>query len=154
MPLKFGDVVDIPERGHTLAESDTNGPEWIAQISSCLRSKSGTVKLIVAGGQTIQVQLDQFGPLGCGIDQVLDSSQARNVLTSDSDLSRVKVNRRDPKTGNTREWIVDGGGQQPQNQPSGGFIGGRPQMTTQIASQETSSLLLRNGDVIEVPEKP
>ena len=62
-------------RAH-LAESDTNGPEWIAQISSCLRSRSGTVKLIVAGGQTIEVQLDQFSPIDCTISRVLDSSQA------------------------------------------------------------------------------
>jgi hypothetical protein len=131
VPLKFGDTVEIPEREHTLAESDTNGPTWIAQISSCLRSRSSAVKLIVAGGQTIQLQLYQFVPFGSGIGVLLGSSQAQSVLTSDSDLSRVKVTRRDPKTGRKQQWVLDCS-----------------------VNGSTSDLWLRNGDVIEVPEKP
>lgn len=157
MPLKFGDTVEIPEREHTLAESDTNGPTWIAQISSCLQSGSGSVKLIVAGGQTIQVQLNQFGPLDCGVSQVLNSLQAQNVLTSDSDLSRVKVVRRDPQTGKKSEWILNcASQQQPDQLPAGSFTVSYQTITLNASQslQQTGSLWLRDGDVIEVPEKP
>ncbi len=157
MPLQFGDTVEISEREHILAEPDTNGPAWIAQISSCLQNRSGVVKLIVDGGQTIQIQLDQFRPLDCGVDQVLNSSQAQNVLTSDSDLSRVKIIRRDPKTGKTREWIINCGPQQQQNQPSQFSFQERLTFILNRSSntpQHSSKLWLRDGDVIEVPEKP
>jgi uncharacterized protein len=153
MPLEFGDTVEIPEREHTLAETDTNGPAWIVQISSGLRGGSGSVKLVVLGGQTTLVHLDQFGPLDCDISQVLDSSQARNVLTSDSDLSRVKVVRQDRKTGKACEWILNCAGQQ---QPDGrlpfrfqGFI-----QNVSQSSQAAGNLWLRDGDVIKVPENP
>jgi hypothetical protein len=55
--------------------------------------------------------------------------QSKLVLTS-SDLSRVKVTRRDPATGQERHWVVD--------------------------CSETSpapDFWLRDGDKIEVPEK-
>ena len=156
VPLKFGDVVDIPSREHTLAESDTNGPAWISQISSCLQSRSGSVKLIVAGGQTIQVQLGQFGPLDCGVSQVLNSSQARNVLMSDSDLSRVRITRRDPTTGKTRAWILNCAGQQSPNQPQlpmrYGFAPPGSFSFNNATSDDWLSLWLRDGDIIEVPE--
>jgi hypothetical protein len=49
---------------------------------------------------------------------------------SSSDLSHVKVTRRDPVTGKKSEWILDC-----SNSPS------------------SPDLWLRDGDVIEVPEK-
>jgi hypothetical protein len=55
---------------------------------------------------------------------------ARAALTSGSDLARVKVTRRDSKTGKTNEWILD------------------------CSHNDTPDLWLRDGDVIEVPEKP
>jgi hypothetical protein len=45
-------------------------------------------------------------------------------------LARVKVTRRDSKTGKTNEWILD------------------------CSHNDTPDLWLRDGDVIEVPEKP
>ncbi|MGA3265225.1 MAG: ankyrin repeat domain-containing protein [Verrucomicrobiota bacterium] len=161
-PLQFGDTVEIPEREHTLAEGDTNGPAWVAQISNCLHSRSGTVKLIVVGRQTIQVPLDQFGPLDCRVGQVLGSSEAQNVLTSDSDLSRVKVTRRDPKTGKPRELILNCGGTQRSPSPAGIInlnygiphgIPSPPGLLGPQVSQDSSGPWLRDGDVIEVPEK-
>jgi hypothetical protein len=72
-------------------------------------------------------------------------------LLSSSDLSRVKVIRRDAKTGKTREWIVDCS---PPQSPSNGSTFFSFQLTAGADSQPTSDLWLRDGDVIEVPQKP
>ena len=57
---------------------------------------------------------------------VLDQSK---LIRFSSDLSRVKVTRRDPATSKTRDWVLDcSGGNAPD-------------------------FWLRDGDVIEVPEK-
>ena len=82
---------------------------------------------MVAGGQTTQLPLQAFYSQ---INRFLSGNTARGVLTSDSDLARVKVTRHDAVTGKTHEWIVD------------------------CSPQSSSDLWLRNGDVIEVPEKP
>lgn len=131
LPLKFGDTVEFPEREHTLAQQDNWTPEQIRKITAYLQDHVGTAKLIVAGGQTIELPLKYFEPGNCWIGTVLDSSLARNVLTSDSDLSRVQVTRRDSKTGKTHKWTLDCSNH-----------------------QKSPNLWLRNGDVIEVPEKP
>ena len=133
MPLEFGDVVEIPERGHTLAEQDNwfNGER--EKLRWHIRGQAGEVRLAVAGGQTVQVPLKDFEVADGYLGNVLGSPAARNVLTSGSDLARVKVTRRDLKTGKSKEWILDGSN---QNNPG------------------TPGLLLRAGDVIEVPEKP
>ena len=55
------------------------------------------------------------------------------LVLASSDLSRVKVTRRDPKTGKNREWVVDCRGSFPES--------------------TTPDLWLRDGDVIEVPDK-
>ncbi len=55
--------------------------------------------------------------------------QSKLVLVS-SDLSRVKVTRRDPATGQKREWVVDCSEASP-----------------------APDFWLRDGDKIEVPEK-
>ena len=148
VPLEFGDTVEIPEREHTLAETDTNLPAWLGQISGCIRSKAGAVKLIVAGGKSAGISLDQFPvddfwPDNLCVDQVLRSSQAQNILTSGSDLSRVKVTRRDPRTGRNQEWTLDCS--QSRSIYPGHAIGSAP--------RTVSDLVARDGDVIEVPEK-
>jgi hypothetical protein len=53
-----------------------------------------------------------------------------NVLLASSDLSRVKVTRHDPKTGKKREWVLDCSDSKP-----------------------APDFWLRDGDVIEVPDK-
>ncbi|MGA2854740.1 MAG: ankyrin repeat domain-containing protein, partial [Verrucomicrobiota bacterium] len=107
MSLEFGDTVEIPEREHTLAEKDDWIGTQIQKIIQCLRDKAGEVNLVVGGGQTIQLPLKYFDPVDCHIGRVLTSPPAQSVLTSQSDLSRVKVTRRDPKTGKTEMWILD-----------------------------------------------
>jgi len=57
--------------------------------------------------------------------------QSKLVLSS-SDLSRVKVTRRDPSTGKEREWVVD---------------------CSKGDSAPAPDFWLRDGDRIEVPEK-
>jgi len=56
--------------------------------------------------------------------------QSKLVLIS-SDLARVKVTRRDPATGQTREWVVD----------------------CSKGGESAPNLWLQDGDRIEVPEK-
>ena len=56
--------------------------------------------------------------------------QSKLVLIS-SDLSKVKVTRRDPATGQTREWVVD----------------------CSKGGDSAPDLWLQDGDRIEVPEK-
>jgi hypothetical protein len=65
-------------------------------------------------------------PASYALRSVLDQSKLGRFS---SDLSRVKVTRRDPKTGKKHEWMLDCSG------------GNAP------------NLWLRDGDVIEVPEK-
>lgn len=157
--LEFGDVIEIPEREHTLADTDTRLIRQIDQIASYLKTQAGEARLIVAGGQTIQLPLNSF-ELGDGyIGEVLQSSLARNVLTSASDLSRVKVTRRNPSTGKTSEWVLNCSQYQ---QSPGQLVSGRPssisastlQIMIQNATSKSSELWLRDGDVIEVPAKP
>ncbi len=54
-----------------------------------------------------------------------------NLLLASSDLSRVKVTRHDPVSAKAREWLLDCSDTKP-----------------------TPAFWLRDGDVIEVPEKP
>ncbi len=151
MPLEFGDVVEIPEREHTLAEADTNTPALLKAMLGFLRSKAGSVRLIIDGGQTIQVPLDELEPDRCYLANLLQSPQAQNVLTTDSDPSRVKVTRRDPATGRKREWILPVSNWHP---PHNEFPYGlrRPGMNGPQSAAEPN-LWLRDGDVIEVPQK-
>jgi cytohesin len=151
VPLEFGDVVEIPEREHTLAESDENTPAVRKAILDFLRSKAGSVRLIIAGGQTIQVPLDDFEPDRCYLGNVLQSPQAQNVLTTDSDFSRVKVTHRDPATGRKREWILHVSHWHPASNQIV-VIPQRFGMSNPQSAPEPN-LWLRDGDVIEVPEK-
>jgi hypothetical protein len=54
-----------------------------------------------------------------------------NLLLASSDLTRIKVTRHDLPTGLPHEWVVDCSDAKP-----------------------APDLWLRDGDVIEVPEKP
>jgi len=161
VPLEFGDVVEMPEREHTLAAAGKYLPEdQYKTISDYLRSQAGAAQLIVDGGQTTQLALQ---PFYSQLNQVLHGGIAQGVLTSSSDLSRVKVTRHDAATGKSREWMVDCSGPEASSSPFG------PQGPLTFAMrlhaidaivnppnnpQPSADLWLRNGDVIEVPEKP
>jgi ankyrin repeat protein len=139
IPLEFGDVVEIPERGHTLAEQDTWIQDQFQMLGKYFRDKAGAVRLVVAGGQTIQVSLSDFIPSEAYIARVLESSAAQNVLTSGSDLSHVRITRRDLKTKKTNEWVLD--------------CSHINDLSAPPTYSNSLDLLLRDGDVIEVPEK-
>jgi hypothetical protein len=64
---------------------------------------------------------------------VLSHGKALATLTSKSDLSRVTVSRHNPQMKKMESWILD---------------------CSNKNNQGTPDLWLRNGDVIEVPEKP
>ena len=105
VPLKFGDVVELPEREHSLAEL----PQFLTYeeetaILNHFRSQAGEAKLVVDGGETVQLPLQ---PFYSQIGTVLSGNLARTTLTSSSDLSQVKVTRRDPQTGKIQAWILD-----------------------------------------------
>jgi len=128
VPLEFSDVVEIPERNHALGDSPVglNASET-RSITDYLK---GSVQLVTHGQK---VELTIYPNRGQSlVGSVLKLPEAQKVLLSSSDLSRVKVIRRDAKTGKTQEWVVD--------------------CTKQ--ANDIRDLWLRNGDVIEVPEKP
>jgi len=124
--LEFGDVVEIPEREHTLQESAVglSGDE-LKQIAEC---RGGTVGLLVRGKRTDLKVWPCWTQAGVG--PVLARDESRRALFSTSDLSRVKVTRAKAAGGKTQEWVLD------------------------CSSGNNPDLWLRNGDVIEVPDKP
>ncbi|HEX3625519.1 MAG TPA: ankyrin repeat domain-containing protein [Verrucomicrobiae bacterium] len=125
VPLEFGDVVEIPEREHSLAETDTQTGEFIVEMSRYLKEKAGTAKLIVDGGQTVPLPLKDFEPVDARIHALLGNNTARRVLKSNSDLSRVKVTRGE------KTWMVD---------------------CSDPNHDDPPDLWVRDGDLIEVPE--
>lgn len=153
--LRFGDTVEIAQREHTLSESDTNLMSWLPQISGYLRNKAGSVRLIVDGGQTIQIPLAQFGPLNCYIGPALRCTQAQNVLTSNSNLSHVKVSRRNWKAKGEVVWTLDCTAVN-NLRTGGGFNYVREVMGMSSSPNYDGcpDLLLRDGDIITVPDNP
>lgn len=132
MPLEFGDIVEIPERDHALGDKAV-GLDYVQNeiIGNYLK---GNVQL-VAHGQKVELPIYPSAD-GSLIGSVIQRAEAQKVLLSSSDLSRVKIIRRDPKTGKKQEWILD--------------------CRSAVDSRNSNSapdLWLRDGDVIEVPEK-
>jgi ankyrin repeat protein len=127
LPLEFGDVVEIPVRDHALSESPSalSLPETVGFLD-CLRRK---VQLTVRG-QSREIELRPSGAES-SLRMALGKSEAKSQLLSSSDLTRVKVTRQDPATGQPREFVVD----------------------ATKANAEYDDLWLRDGDIIEVPEK-
>lgn len=157
-PLEFGDVVEIPERDHALSENPIGLTDY--QTATLAEYVKGGVKL-VAHGQQVELPIQRVGYLAT-LDTVLRNQAAWEVLLASSDLSRVKVVRHDPKTGEQHEWTFDCSNLAADN--SSGFgvnvYGGTPLSyqwyTTSNGNNVPSGnmLWLCNGDVIEVPEKP
>ncbi len=139
--LQWGDVVEVPEADHPIAAVWQGLPqEDLAMLTNCL---SRQVQLTVKGQTTNLVLVPQvFDPLRSFVQSTPSTERAvpqfclvpvlnnSGLLRASSDLSRVKVSRRDPATGQSYDLVVD-------------------------CSQYMSppDLWLRNGDKIEVPEK-
>ncbi|HXT10886.1 MAG TPA: ankyrin repeat domain-containing protein [Candidatus Angelobacter sp.] len=139
--LQWGDVVEIPEidhpvddQWHGLSDEDRNA------LLKCV-SRQVTIKIKdVSKTLTLAPQIVGPGPYGISnfrynskfipasfmLRSVLDQSK---LIRVSSDLSRVKVTRIDPATKKTIEWTID------------------------CTNPDQADLWLRDGDVIEVPEK-
>jgi len=126
MALNFGDVVEIPERIHTLQEMAVGLTlDETRQIFGC---RDGMVTLVYQGKKT---ELPVAGhPAAALVGSVLAREDVRKALFSSADLKRVKVTRKDVATGKPNEWIMNCSDQ-----------------------QKMPDLWLRDGDVVEVPEK-
>ena len=152
--LRWGDVVEVPEADHPLNEQWKGfSKEELVNLKKCLTRK---VEIVVKG-QTNTVTLAPEvtglpgdgergalmgpGPSGGGQYEPTIYSQtpfwirpvllqSKLVLIS-SDLSRVKVTRRDPASGQTRDWVVD----------------------CSNGGESAPNFWLQDGDRIEVPEK-
>jgi ankyrin repeat protein len=133
--LEWGDIVEVPEADHPV---DLNWPglsdEIVTTLTNCV-SRQLTVK-IKDESTTLKLAPQFEGHLWGGwenldrasfmLRSVLDNSK---LIRVSSDLSRVKVTRTDPATKKINEWIID------------------------CTNPKESDLWLRDGDVIEVPEK-
>ena len=148
VPLEFGDVVEVPERDHSLGDRPVG---LTGNQTKCMASYlKGNVQLAVRD-QKVELPFYRIGNQST-IGAVLNQPEAQRLLLSSSDLSHVTVSRFDPKTGKNSEWILDcspptspGNGSSPLNYRLGtGANNPSPQ----------TDLWLRDGDMIEVPEKP
>ncbi len=128
VPLEFGDMVEIPEREHSLGDTPVTLTE--NQVDTIVNRLAGHAQLAVHG-QKAELSLDPFGT-DAALYNVVHQSEAQKVILSSSDLSRVKVTRQDAKTGEKHEWVLD---------------------CTHSPQVSKDDLRLRDGDVIEIPEK-
>jgi ankyrin repeat protein len=128
--LEWGDVIEIPEADHPLNEMWPGLPQQVEDsLTKCL-SREVTIQ-INGASSTLKLaphhRSVQEQDLACFmLRYVLENS---NLIRVSSDLSRVKVTRHDPATKKTLEWTVD------------------------CTAPNEANLWLRDGDVIEVPEK-
>jgi ankyrin repeat protein len=140
--LEWGDLIEIPEREHRLSEGWA-GPseELMRPIKQCIARKV-TLKV---KGQSKELPLEvasnwnqEPGTIAGGGSRLIPSTtfrlrqvvQRSGLLLTSSDTGRVKVKRTDASTGRIQEWLFD-----------------------LSAAGSSEDLWLRDGDVIEVPEK-
>jgi len=142
--VEWGDVLEVPEADHPLNERwfgfSTN--EWL-NLQKCL---SRNVEVIVKGKPTkvtlaAEIPVNHSGVLSVQTFPpstiktkvpfwIKPALRKTNLLLASSDLSHVKVTRIEPKTGKKREWVLDCSDSKP-----------------------APDFWLREGDVIEVPDK-
>jgi hypothetical protein len=138
--VEWGDVLEVPEADHPLNERwvgfSTN--EW-SNLEKCLSRK---VEVIVKGRTTkITLAAESFRDTSLGrlpyvtiktkvAFWIKPALRKTNLLLASSDLSHVKVTRIEPKTGKKLEWVLDCSDSKP-----------------------APDFWLRDGDVIEVPDK-
>ena len=143
MWLEWGDRIEIREKEHPLNAIWPGLDGTMAtNVSRCI---SRVVTLVIKG-RTNQIDLAarvhhsgtvsdtdrlmhgyRVSQAHCGLNGVLQKS---GLLLTTSDLSRVRVTRRDSQSGKLQEWILD-----------------------ETKFDWTTDFWMRDGDVIEVPEK-
>ena len=149
-PLKWADVVEIPEADHPINDPWRGFSQVeLANIKKCLTRH---IEIIVKGQTNAITLAPKFdtgaflnmahGPTGPEISAITEVSfwlgpvlRQSNLILASSDLSQVKVTRPDPATGKARVWTVDYSGLSQNN-------------------FNADDLWLRDGDVVKVPEKP
>jgi ankyrin repeat protein len=127
-PLKWGDLVELPERDHPLDAAYEGAPKGLVNLwTNCLtrtvefriRGETQSVKLSLAA-KKIESQ-DPFS---------LNGALSRpSLLRSTSDLRNLRIERRGPA--GVQTWNIDGSD-----------------------AEVTASFWLRDGDRIEVPDLP
>ncbi len=131
LPLEFGDVVEIPERPHTLAEqapgSGGLSPTQVNDLTRCVERK---LRFVV---KDKTVEIVAHGSEQCYLAKALTFREVQQILLSTSDFSRVQVKRQRPG-------------------PPGAIL----ENVQEVWNNQTpgyNDLWLRDGDVIEVPDK-
>lgn len=138
--LEPGDTVEIPEADHAVSDSWL-GPS-AAELATWTNVLSRSVTVVIGGKKTelkLATKVEIFTasvpekviitPASFMVRAVLDQSR---LVRYSSDLTRVKVTRPKGDNGKRQAWVVDCSG-------TGGSL---------------PDLWLRDGDVIEVPDKP
>jgi ankyrin repeat protein len=148
VPLEFGDVVEVPERDHSLGDRPVGLTD--GQIRSIASYLKGNVQLVVRD-QKVELPFYRIGSQST-IGAVLNQPEAQRMLLSSSDLSHVTVSRFDSGTGTNYEWVLD------CSTPPSPVAGSSPPYYRQGTDANNpppgADLWLRDGDVIKVPEKP
>jgi hypothetical protein len=130
-PLQFGDVIEIPEREHTITGPSVNlTTGQTASLHGCL-TQTVTFKI---KSKSIEIASPAY-TFQNFLSESLKRDQVQALLTSRSDLSRVTVHRATHTTGETQNIIED------------------VQSFWNKQRDSSDDLWLRDGDIIEVPEK-
>jgi ankyrin repeat protein len=130
-PLQFGDVIEIPAREHPLNEAEVGLTEVQSDtLRGCLtqkvtfKAKSGAIEL-----PGVSFSHDN------NLSGAMKLPQVQSLLTSASDLRNVKIKRVDRETHATRELIED------------------VQSFWENKRSPSDDIRLRDGDIVEVPDK-
>jgi ankyrin repeat protein len=125
VPLEFGDVIEIPEREHNLAERAVGLSD--GQRASLPRCLMRSIKFVVKG------QVKDLNLTGCYLSRALNLPEVQSILLSSCDFSAVRIQRAGPGASDITENVK--------------AIWDEHQLLR-------NDLWLGSGDVIEVPEKP
>ena len=127
-PLKWGDLVELPERDHPLDAAYEGAPKGLVNLwTNCL---TRTVEFRIRG-ETQSVKLSLAAKKNESQDPFsLNGALSRpSLLRSTSDLRNLRIERRGPA--GVQTWNIDGSD-----------------------AEVTASFWLRDGDRIEVPDLP
>jgi hypothetical protein len=137
VPLEWGDVLEIPEKDHLVTDAPQALPQPTRELlARCLKR---TVIVRVHGeSKAVEMAPNATGsgiPAQFSVRWALEGS---GLLRASSDTTRVKIIRSNARAGKTSEWVAD------CSNPANNFP---------ASGDPNPRLWLRDGDVIEVPEK-